>query len=165
MYQQIWGNTQKKSLTRQSGISSWMVGHRDYGKGAGPNHIHQCHLETYATSSSHWIPVWQWRICCCYQQKLLKRHNCDAPPTFLFWVYYRIIGIPPYTITLHPLVCSSHSRILAYTLLTSTNHKSPILLWSVDIRHNKSIQKLAWTNIWSSLPSANSRQFLPLKTH
>ena len=42
-----------------------------------------------------------------------------------FWVYYGIIGIPPYTITLHPLVCSPHSRKLTYTLLTSTNHKKP----------------------------------------
>ena len=30
-----------------------MVGHRDYGKGAGPNHIHLCHLETYATPIHH----------------------------------------------------------------------------------------------------------------
>ena len=60
MYQQIWGNTQK-IINQINGISSWMVGHRDYGKGAGPNHIHLYHLEIYATSPSHWIPVWQWR--------------------------------------------------------------------------------------------------------
>ena len=59
-----------------------MVGHRDYGKGAGPNHIHLCHLGTYATSPSHWFPVWQRRIGCCYQQRLLKRHSCNAHPMF-----------------------------------------------------------------------------------
>ena len=82
----------------------------------------------------------------------------------LFWVYYGIIGIPPYTITLHPLVCSPHSRKLTYTLLTSTNHKSPILLWSVDIRHNKSIQKTG-LNKYLVFCAKCKQQAIPVSEH
>ena len=65
-----------------NGSGFWMVRCMDHGKGVGPNLFHLCHLGTHATSLSHQFLVWQWRLGCCYQQTLLKRHNCNAPSTF-----------------------------------------------------------------------------------
>ena len=124
-------------------VALQMVRCRDHGKGAGSNHTHLYRLGTHATPPSHQFPVWKWRLGCCYQQRLLKRHTCNSPSTF------------PVVFIASPLQLHTYQEQQIQLLTTSP------LSWKIDIRSPVQPSLVSTSN---SLTTLNLPYCLPARS-